>query len=125
MVGEFPELQGIMGGYYAAAQGEPDAVAAAIRDHYAPKGPDDALPDGADERRRGARRQARHAVGFFAVGIRPTGSKDPFALRRAALGIIRLIFENGLRLPLRPAVRARRMAGYGDRFAGVASRPAS
>ena len=103
MVGEFPELQGIMGGHYAAAQGEPAAVADAIREHYAPKGPDDA-----------ARRRPRaspwpwptsstRSWASSRAGIRPTGSKDPFALRRAGLGVIRLIFENGLRLPLRPA----------------------
>ena len=87
------------------------------------QGPGRPLPDRAGERGRGAGRQARHLVGFFAAGIRPTGTKDPFALRRAGLGIIRLIFENGLRLPLREAIVAA-ARGYGDRFAGVRARRA-
>jgi glycyl-tRNA synthetase beta chain len=99
MVGEFPELQGLMGRYYASAQGEPAAIASAIEDHYKPQGPSDRVPGEpvsvtvADK--------IDILVGFWAIAERPTGSKDPFALRRAALGIIRLILENNLRLSLR------------------------
>ena len=120
MVGEFPELQGIMGGHYAAAQGEPAAVADAIREHYSPKGPDDVCPGAPTSVTVALADRLDTLVGFFAAGIRPTGTKDPFALRRAGLGIIRLIFENGLRLPLRPVAVAA-LAGYGQRFAGDAA----
>lgn len=116
MVGEFPELQGIMGGHYARAQGEPAAVADAIRDHYAPKGPDDACPTAPDSVVVALADKLDTLVGFFAAGIRPTGSKDPFALRRAGLGVIRLILENALRLPLRRALQAAH-AGYGGALA--------
>jgi glycyl-tRNA synthetase beta chain len=100
MVGEFPELQGIMGGYYALAQGEPTEVADAIRDHYKPLGPNDACPTAPVTVALALAEKIDTLVGFFAIGELPTGSKDPFALRRAALGVIRLIVENGLRLPL-------------------------
>ena len=120
MVGEFPELQGIMGGYYARAQGEPAEVATAIRDHYAPKGPDDACPSAPESVVVALADKLDMLAGFFGAGIRPTGSKDPFALRRAGLGIIRLIVDNGLRLPLQGAFAAA-LAGYGDRFQGVAA----
>ena len=119
MVGEFPELQGIMGGHYAAAQGESPEVALAIREHYSPKGPDDRCPTAPESVAVALADKLDTIVGFFAAGIRPTGTKDPFALRRAGLGIIRLIFENGLRLPLRDAIAAA-MRGYSDRFAGFA-----
>jgi glycyl-tRNA synthetase beta chain len=115
MVGEFPELQGIMGGHYARVQNEPEAVVAAIRDHYAPKGPEDTCPTAPESVVVALADKLDTLVGFFGVGIRPTGSKDPFALRRAALGVIRLILENRLRLPLREAFRAAR-AGYGARL---------
>lgn len=114
MVGEFPELQGIMGGHYAAAQGESPAVAAAIRDQYAPKGPDDRCPTEPVSVVVALAEKLDTLAGFFAAGIRPTGSKDPFALRRAALGVIRLVLENELRLPLRQAFAAA-LRGYGDR----------
>jgi glycyl-tRNA synthetase beta chain len=117
MVGEFPELQGIMGGHYARVQNEPAPVVAAIRDHYAPKGPEDRCPTAPESVVTALADKLDALVGFFGVDIRPTGSKDPFALRRAALGIIRLILENRLRLPLRQAFAAAR-AGYGDRLAG-------
>ena len=119
MVGEFPELQGIMGGHYAAAQGEPPAVATAIREHYSPKGPDDRCPTAPESVAVALADKLDTIVGFFAAGIRPTGTKDPFALRRAGLGIIRLIFENGLRLPLGDAIVSA-ARGYGDRFAAFA-----
>jgi glycyl-tRNA synthetase beta chain len=98
MVGEFPELQGVIGGYLARAQGEPDAVADAIRDHYGkPAGPTSAAVALADK--------LDTICAFFGVELKPTGSKDPFALRRAAIGSIELIVGDGLRLPLRQAIR--------------------
>ena len=101
MVGEFPELQGIMGRYYAKIEGLPDAVADAIADHYKPLGPNDACAKAPVSVAVALADKIDSLVGFFAVDERPTGSKDPFALRRAALGVIRLILENKLRLNLR------------------------
>ncbi len=118
MVGEFPELQGIMGGHYARAQGEPEEVAAAIAEHYGPKGPDDTCPRAPASVAVALADKLDALVGFFAKDIRPTGSKDPFALRRAALGVLRLVLENGLRLPLRAAFAAS-IEGYGERLAGL------
>lgn len=100
MVGEFPELQGLMGGYYAAAEGLPQAVSAAVRDHYKPAGQADALPVEGAAILAALADKVDALVGFFGADLKPTGSKDPFALRRAALGTIRLITENGLRLQL-------------------------
>lgn len=100
MVGEFPELQGVVGRYYALAEGEKEPVADAIRDHYAPQGPADACPKAPVSAAVALADKIDSLVGFFVIGEKPTGSKDPFALRRAALGVIRLILENGLRLPL-------------------------
>jgi glycyl-tRNA synthetase beta chain len=97
MVGEFPELQGVMGGYYAAAQGEPAAVAGAVGDHYKPQGPSDSVPTAPVTVAVALADKLDSLVGFFAIGEAPTGSRDPFALRRAALGVIRILFENGLR----------------------------
>ena len=102
MVGEFPELQGLMGGYYASGEGAPDHVAHAIRDHYKPLGPGDVCPTEPVSVVLALAEKIDTLVGFFAIGELPTGSKDPFALRRAALGVIRLIVENGLRLSLAP-----------------------
>lgn len=118
MVGEFPELQGIMGGHYARVQGEPEAVARAIAEQYRPKGPDDRCPTAPESVVVALADRIDHLVGFFAAGIRPTGTKDPFALRRAALGIVRIVSENRLRLPLRRAFTAA-LEGYGSRFAEV------
>ncbi len=101
MVGEFPELQGVMGRYYALHDGEPAAVADAIRDHYAPLGPNDRCPTAPVSVAVALSDKIDTLAGFWSVGEKPTGSKDPFALRRAALGIIRLVIENRLRLPLR------------------------
>ncbi|HEX6978414.1 MAG TPA: glycine--tRNA ligase subunit beta [Alphaproteobacteria bacterium] len=101
MVGEFPELQGIMGRYYAMAEGERPDVADAIRDHYSPLGPNDRCPSAPVSVAVALADKIDTLAGFFAIDEKPTGSKDPFALRRAALGVIRLIVENGLRLPLR------------------------
>ncbi|WP_262691036.1 glycine--tRNA ligase subunit beta [Kordiimonas aestuarii] len=100
MVFEFPEVQGVMGRYYAKAQGESDAVADAIRDHYAPAGPNDDCPKAPVSVAVALAEKFDTLVGFFAIDKRPTGSKDPYALRRAALGIIRLITENDIRLEL-------------------------
>ncbi len=100
MVGEFPELQGVIGRYYALAEGEKEPVADAVRDHYAPQGPADACPAAPVSVAVALADKIDSLVGFFAIGEKPTGSKDPFALRRAALGVIRLILENGLRIPL-------------------------
>jgi glycyl-tRNA synthetase beta chain len=106
MVGEFPELQGIMGGYYARHDGEDDDVADAVRDHYAPKGPADPVPAGAVSIAVALADKLDQLAGFFAVGEKPTGSGDPYALRRAALGIIRILRDNALRVGLRGLIRA-------------------
>jgi glycyl-tRNA synthetase beta chain len=117
MVGEFPELQGVMGRYYAMGLskpegwdspaelyvqigGEPQEVADAVRDHYKPQGPSDAVPTAPLTVAVALADKLDTLVGFFAIDEKPTGSKDPFALRRAALGVIRLVLENGVRLPL-------------------------
>ena len=101
VVGEFPDLQGLMGRYYAEAQGEDEAVAHAIEDHYKPKGPDDLVPGDPVAIAVALADKVDTLVGFWAINEKPTGSKDPYALRRAALGIIRIVTENELRLPLR------------------------
>jgi glycyl-tRNA synthetase beta chain len=100
MVGEFPELQGVMGRYYALHDGEPPDVADAARDHYAPKGPSEPVPTAPVSVAAALADKLDLLAGFFAIGERPTGSGDPYALRRAALGVIRIIRENGLRLSL-------------------------
>ena len=101
MVGEFPELQGVMGGYYARHDGEDGAVADAVRDHYSPKGPGDAVPAAPVSMAVALADKIDVLAAFFAIGEKPTGSGDPYALRRAALGVIRIVRDNGLRLPLR------------------------
>jgi glycyl-tRNA synthetase beta chain len=100
MVGEFPELQGIMGGYYARLAGYPDAVADAVRDHYKPQGPADTVPTAPVTVAVALADKLDTLVGFFAIDEKPTGSKDPFALRRAALGVIRLAIANNARYSL-------------------------
>jgi len=100
MVGEFPELQGTMGRYYAEAQGEDEAVAHAIEDHYKPQGPTDLIPADPVSVAVALAEKIYSLVGFWWIDEKPTGSKDPYALRRAALGVIRLILENNIRLPL-------------------------
>ncbi len=102
MVGEFPEVQGVMGRYYALHSGEPGVVAEAIGAHYRPLGPGDAVPDEPIAIAVALADKLDQLACFFAVGEKPTGSGDPFALRRAALGVIRIVRENGLRLPLKP-----------------------
>jgi glycyl-tRNA synthetase beta chain len=100
VVGEFPELQGLMGKYYALAQGEDSSVAAACEEHYKPQGPNDRVPSDPVSVAVALADKIDTLVGFWIIDERPTGSKDPYALRRAALGVIRLITENRLRLPL-------------------------
>jgi glycyl-tRNA synthetase beta chain len=104
VVGEFPELQGLMGRYYAEAQGEDEAIAHACEDHYKPKGPDDLVPGDPVAIAVALADKIDTLVGFWAIDEKPTGSKDPYALRRAALGVIRIVVENELRLPLRVLV---------------------
>jgi glycyl-tRNA synthetase beta chain len=101
MVGEFPELQGLMGMYYARAAGLPEAVALAARDHYSPLGPSDAVPTDPVSAAVALADKIDTLTGFWAIDEKPTGSKDPFALRRAALGVIRLVLGNGVRISLR------------------------
>ena len=100
MVGEFPELQGLMGRYYASAQGEDPTVAAAIEEHYKPQGPNDRIPTSAVSIAVALADKLDTLVGFWAIDEKPTGSKDPYALRRAALGVTGIIIENRLRLAL-------------------------
>uniref|UniRef100_B0T7W5 Glycine--tRNA ligase beta subunit n=1 Tax=Caulobacter sp. (strain K31) TaxID=366602 RepID=B0T7W5_CAUSK len=100
MVGEFPELQGLMGGYYARAAGMDPEIADTIRDHYKPQGPSDAVPTAPLSVAVALADKLDTLVGFFAIDEKPTGSKDPFALRRAALGVIRTLLDVGARLPL-------------------------
>jgi glycyl-tRNA synthetase beta chain len=100
MVGEFPELQGIIGGYYARHKGACAAVADAISDHYRPLGPRDYVTNAPVSQAIALADKFDNLVGLFAAGEKPTGSRDPYALRRAALGIVRIIIENQLRLPL-------------------------
>jgi glycyl-tRNA synthetase beta chain len=100
VVGEFPELQGLMGKYYALAQGEDPSVAAASEEHYKPQGPNDRVPTDPVSVAVALADKIDTLVGFWAIDEKPTGSKDPYALRRAALGAIRLIVENGLRLSM-------------------------
>ena len=104
MVGEFPELQGIMGQYYATAQGEDSAVATAIAQHYMPVGAHDAVPEAPEAIALSLADKLDSLVTLFSVGEAPTGSKDPYALRRAALGIIRIIREHRLRIHLHAAI---------------------
>ncbi len=111
MVGEFPELQGVMGRYYARHDGEPSEVADAIADHYAPQGPGDRCPTAPVSVALSLTDKLDTLANFFAIGEKPTGSGDPFALRRAALGVIRLILENKLRLPLLTVFKAAAPAG--------------
>jgi glycyl-tRNA synthetase beta chain len=103
MVGEFPELQGVMGRYYALEAGEPAAVADAIRDHYKPQGPSDNVPTDPVGIAVALADKLDTLVGFWAIDEKPTGSKDPFALRRAALGVVRILLESEARLSMREA----------------------
>ena len=122
MVFEFPELQGTMGGHYARHDGENKDVAQAIAEHYLPIGPSGECPSSPVSLAVALADKIDTLTGFFAVGERPTGSGDPYALRRAALGVIRLVLENGIRLPLRAAfAEARR--GYAEAVPGFEDPP--
>ena len=99
-VGEFPELQGVMGRKYAALQGEHESVATAIEEHYKPQGPSDRLPKDKVAVTVALADKLDTLIGFWAIDEKPTGSKDPYALRRAALGVVRILLERGIRLPL-------------------------
>ncbi len=112
VVGEFPEVQGLMGRYYATAQGEDKDVAAAIEDHYKPLGPGDRVPTDPVSVAVALADKLDILTGFWAIDEKPTGSKDPYALRRAALGVVRLILENEIRLDL-----TAHLIGHGDRIA--------
>ena len=100
MVYEFPELQGIMGAYYAAQAGHDKPICDAVRDHYKPQGPSDIVPSCKVSVAVALADKLDQLIGFWAIGEKPTGSKDPYALRRAALGIIRLLIENKISVPL-------------------------
>ena len=116
MVGEFPELQGIMGGYYARTFGLDGEIADAVRDHYKPQGPSDAVPTAPVSIAVALADKLDTLVGFFAIDEKPTGSKDPYALRRAALGVIRIILENGLRISLAKFGQDDLIAFFADRL---------
>ena len=114
MVGEFPELQGLIGGYYARAEGQHEDIATAIADHYRPAGPSDRCPSQPVAIAVALADKLDTLVGFFAIDELPTGSRDPYALRRAAIGIFRLIRENGLRLDLEVVIGTA-LEGYQSR----------
>jgi glycyl-tRNA synthetase beta chain len=116
VVGEFPEVQGLMGKYYALAQREDAVVAAACEEHYKPQGPADRVPTDAVSVAVALADKVDTLVGFWAIDEKPTGSKDPFALRRAALGVIRLIVENALRLSILKAAKSA-ISGLPDKVA--------
>lgn len=101
MVGEFPELQGVMGGYYALAEGLGEDIAGAIRDHYKPQGPADSLPQSPYGQAVALADKLDMLAGFWVIDEKPTGSRDPYGLRRAALGVVRIILENDLRFDLK------------------------
>jgi len=122
VVGEFPEVQGLMGKYYALAQGEDASVAAACEEHYKPQGPADRVPTDPVSVAVALADKIDTLVGFWAIDEKPTGSKDPYALRRAALGVIRLIAENNLRLSLMK-VAASALAGLSVKSADTEKLP--
>ena len=117
MVGEFPELQGLMGGYYARGEGLGDTIADAIRDHYKPVGPSDSVPAAPTSLAVALADKFDTLAGFFAIDEKPTGSKDPYALRRAALGVIRILLEGRVRMPLHRVVPDTVSADLGAFFA--------
>ncbi len=116
MVGEFPELQGLMGGYYGRAAKLDGAIADAVRDHYKPQGPNDAVPGGALESAVALADKLEMLTGFFSIGEKPSGSRDPYALRRAALGVIRITLENGYRFGLKALASAEMIEFFVDRL---------
>ena len=119
MVGEFPELQGLMGRKYAALQGEHDSVAAAIEEHYKPVGPSDRVPTDPVSIAVALADKLDTLAGFWSIDEKPTGSKDPFALRRAALGVIRAVIERSLRLSLASLLKGRFVSGSDERTADL------
>jgi glycyl-tRNA synthetase beta chain len=121
VVGEFPELQGLMGKYYALAQGEHGSVAAASEDHYKPQGPNDRVPIDPVSVAVALADKIDTLVGFWAIDEKPTGSKDPYALRRAALGVIRIILERRIKINLRAVVEDHFANSYGKQYVDIAS----
>jgi len=121
VVGEFPELQGLMGRYYAEAQNEDEAIAHACEDHYKPKGPDDLVPSDPISVAVALADKIDTLVGFWAIDEKPTGSKDPYALRRAALGVIRIVLDNNLPLAPRGVVAWHFEHPFNKQYLDVAS----
>ena len=121
VVGEFPELQGLMGRYYALAQGEDASIAAASEEHYKPQGPNDRVPTDPVSVAVALADKIDTLAGFWMIDERPTGSKDPFALRRAALGVIRIILDARIRMGLRGIVEKHFERSYGKKYLDVAS----
>src|SRR5436305_183654 len=120
VVGEFPEVQGTMGKYHAEAQGEDGVVAHAIEDHYRPKGPDDLVPADPVSIAVALADKIDTLVGFWAIDEKPTGSKDPYALRRAALGVIRVVLNNQIRISLRTVVEGHFEKSFHRKYVDVA-----
>ncbi len=121
VVGEFPELQGLMGKYYALAQGEHASVAAASEEHYKPQGPNDRVPTDPVSLAVALADKIDTLVGFWTIDEKPTGSKDPYALRRAALGVIRIALERRIKVSLRAVVEGHFADSYGKEYVDIAS----
>jgi glycyl-tRNA synthetase beta chain len=121
VVGEFPELQGLMGKYYALAQGEDASVAAASEEHYKPQGPNDRVPTDPVSVAVALADKIDTLVGFWAIDEKPTGSKDPYALRRAALGVIRIVLDRRIKIGLRGIVTKHFESSYGKQYSDAAS----
>jgi glycyl-tRNA synthetase beta chain len=122
VVGEFPELQGVMGKYYAQAQGEDEAIAHACEDHYKPKGPNDLVPGDPVSIAVALADKIDTLVGFWAIDEKPTGSKDPYALRRAALGVIRIVLDNRLPISLRGIAEGHAKNGFAKPYFEIADK---
>jgi glycyl-tRNA synthetase beta chain len=122
VVGEFPELQGLMGKYYALAQGEDASVAAACEEHYKPQGPNDRVPDDPVSIAVALADKLDTLIGFWAINEKPTGSKDPYALRRAALGVLRIILERRIKISLRTVVEKHFEDSYGVSYSAAADK---
>lgn len=122
VVGEFPEVQGLMGKYYALAQGEDASVAAACEEHYKPQGPADRVPTDPVSVAVALADKLDTLVGFWAIDEKPTGSKDPYALRRAALGVIRIVLENQTKISLRELAWGHLERSYDKQYLEVAEK---
>ena len=122
VVGEFPELQGLMGKYYALAQGEHASVAAASEEHYKPQGPNDRVPTDPVSVAVALADKIDTLVGFWAIDEKPTGSKDPYALRRAALGVIRIVLDRRIKVSLRTLVGEHFENSYGTKYLAAADK---